>query len=112
MGPDEYPYGEFKVWIEQLIPLDRDYLHILAGALILAAYIGWTAARRRPMRPGFAVGLVLAVAIANEILDLWHDVARSAEPNLGESLKDIGLTLVLPLAAWVGLPVLRKAMRP
>ena len=110
MNADESLFGQFKEYIEQIIPLDRDHLHILVGAGILAVYILWKAARRRPFRGVEAVGVVFAIAVAGEILDLWHEIAKNGQPDMAESLKDIGLTLAVPLAVWIGRPALREAL--
>lgn len=106
MTPYHALFGEFKEYVEQVIPLDRDYLHILVGAGLLAIYLIWKAARRRPFRGAEIVGLVFGIAVAGEILDLWHDVATKGVPNIPESLKDIGLTIAVPLAALIGRPAL------
>jgi hypothetical protein len=102
-------FGELKEYVEQIVPLDRDYLHILVGAGLLALYLAWKAARGRPFWGREVVGLVFGIAVAAEIFDLWHAIARNGEPDIAESLKDIGLTLAVPLAAWIGRPVLGAA---
>lgn len=111
MNPGVSAYGDFKLLVERVIPLDRDYIHVLIGGVVLACVIGWRLARRRPVPLSYAVGLALVVAILNEVLDLWHGMSRSMDLKPAESLKDIGLTLVVPLAAWMALPALRKARR-
>lgn len=110
MSADESLFGRLKEHVEQIIPLDRNYLHILVGAGLLVAYLVWKAARRRAIREGEAVGLVFVIAVIGEILDLWDEIARHGQPDMAESLKDIGLTLAVPLAAAICWPALREAI--
>jgi len=107
---DDSLFETFKEYIEQVIPLDRDYLHILVGACLLALYVAWKAARHRPFRGREVLGLVFGIAFIGEILDWWHEIATHGDPEVSESLKDIGLTLVAPLTAWFGRPALREAL--
>jgi len=110
MTPYHALFGEFKEHVEQVIPLDRNYLHILVGSGLLAVYLIWKAVRRRPFHGAEIVGLVFGIAVLGEILDLWHDIATKGVPNIPESLKDIGLTVVVPVAASLGRPVLDEAI--
>lgn len=111
MSTDGSIFEQLKDAIEQIVPLDRDYLHVLAGAILLACYLGWKAARKRPFRGYEIVGIVFTVAFIGEILDFWRDVSEGHAPDLAENLKDILLTLLAPLVAALGGPALRRAAR-
>ena len=104
-------FRQLKLYVEELVPLDRDYLHILVGAAILASYLIWKAVKRRQFRGREVVGIVFVVAVVAELMDFWDDIAEMEHPNIAESLKDIILTVSVPAAAAIGQLILRKAIR-
>ena len=104
-------FRELKIYVEELVPLDRDFLHILVGAAILASYLIWKAAKRRQFRGHEIVGIVFFVAVVAELMDIWDGIEEEGYPNIAESLKDIVLTVSVPAAAAIGQLTLRKAIK-
>lgn len=86
-------WSEIKTLIEHSLGFDRGSLHILAGVcvqLLVAALFRTTLGSPWPWIA------VLVLAFANE----WHDIAIQPWPSpamqLGEGIKDLALTMLLP----------------
>ncbi len=103
-------FRDLKLYIEELIPLDRDYLHILVGAMLFAIYFVWTIVQRKRIRAHEAIGTVLFIAVVGELLDIHDDILEHEHPDIAESLKDIILTASVPIAVVFGRVILRKAI--
>lgn len=86
-------WSEWKLFFERLTDVSSDSLHVISGVtfLLLASAIV-----KRPVsswRPWLVVLLLTAV---NEASDLWIDRWPHLGMQVGESAKDILLTMVLP----------------
>lgn len=101
----------FKIYLQDLIPIERDYFHVLVGVAVVLGYLAWIRYRRRPVGVAAVVGLALAAGVALELPDLWDDVGLYGAPRFGESLKDIGLTLIAPSVLAAGLALRGQLMR-
>ncbi len=110
MSTERSAFSQLKRYVEELVPLDRDYLHILVGAAILASYLIWKAVKRRQFRGHEVVGIVFLVAVVAELMDFWDDIGETGYPDIAESLKDIILTVSVPAAAAIGQLILRKTI--
>ena len=105
-------WGQSKSFIERLVGVGNDALHVLIGALLVFALAGVMRTSVRDIRPGL---LVLFLALLNE----WHDLRAETWPDrsmqYGEGVKDIVLTIVVPLMLlisvrlWPGLFVRSKS---
>lgn len=71
----------------------RDALHIGLGFALFLAFSAVSRARTGSMR---AWAAVLAIALANEILDLRNDVLFSGAARNAESWHDVVYTMTLP----------------
>jgi len=87
-----------KTFLEHSIAFSDDVLHVLAGVgiqLVLAAIIRGSAANALPLAVLFGLELL------NEASDLrferWPDLGE----QLGEGMKDIILTMLLPVVLFV-----------
>ena len=82
-----------KLALSQAMALNMDALHVLIGTLALLLV---AAAMRRSIAAWWPWSIVLAAELLNEWNDLfverWPDLAT----QLGESAKDVMLTMVLP----------------
>ena len=102
---------DMKMLIEQVDQVSNDAMHIIAGGLLqllfaiilrrsLASWVPWLA--------------VVAVLLFNEAVDLWVERWPSLAVQLGEGLKDVVLTMLLPTALLFALrwfPALRQNRR-
>ena len=79
-------FRDLKLYIEELIPLDRDYLHILVGAMLFAIYFVWTIVQRKRIRAHEAIGTVLFIAVVGELLDIHDDILEHEHPDIAEKL--------------------------
>ena len=99
LGASPTFWSEAKNLIEHSFGLSRDGMHIIAGPcvqLIVAASL------RTSLRHKWPWVVVLIFATANE----WHDLQVERWPSfgtqLGEGLKDVLLTILLPtILLWV-----------
>lgn len=101
----------FKIYVEQLIPLDRDYLHVLVGAALLVLYLLWKIVKRRQFRGYEVAGIALIVAILAELMDIRDDVNVQRPPDYLESAKDAVLTVSVPGIVAIGQIIIQRASR-
>ena len=82
-----------KMFVEHASVITSDSMHVLAGMLIflLSAVI-----LRRSILSWLPWLIVLALAVANEIVDLWVEQWPDLAMQYGESAKDLLLTMTLP----------------
>src|SRR5262245_34898757 len=97
-------YQDFKQVLISWVPLDKDAWHIYIGMVCLVAS---SLGLRLPLIRFRALALGVAVSLALEVLDLWHDYAISGIPNWLASLNDIVNTNAIPalivvLIRWQG----------
>jgi hypothetical protein len=82
-----------KASLEESVPFDAQWLHLIAGPLVLLA-----AARlmRRPLSNWLPWLVVVAFGGLNEIIDLSVKRWPLAPRVLAESIKDFSMTMALP----------------
>lgn len=82
-----------KMFIEHASIITSDSMHVLAGVLILllSALI-----LHRSILSWLPWLIVLALAVANEAVDLWVEQWPDLAMQYGESAKDLLLTMTLP----------------
>lgn len=104
--------ADYKILFERSLSFSDDAVHIFAGILIqflCALVLRLSIAHWRPLLA------VVVLELANEILDIRHDVWPSPGMQLGESVKDVLLTLVVPsvlFAASRWAPAVLVSVRP
>ncbi|MDU9002929.1 hypothetical protein [Sedimentitalea todarodis] len=98
MEAETSAYQAFKLWLAGYIPLDRNTLHYLIGAGLLAAAM--VHVRNRPRTRPLVLALIVAIALgaAMELADLRDDVATLGYWRWRASLLDFGRTIAFPLA--------------
>ena len=108
MAPETSTYQAFKIWLAGYVPIDRDLLHIIFGAGVLAIAVigsGW----RRGAVGAFVVTLVLAVGM--EAIDRRDDIALTGTWRWGESVTDVIRTVLVPALAVAWLRLRRRPLR-
>lgn len=89
-----------KMFIEHASVINSDAIHVLIGVAVwlVAAWLS-----RRPVAAWLPWLAVLALTLLNEAIDLsverWPDLAM----QLGESAKDVMLTMALPTVLMIGI---------
>ena len=111
MTPDPSTYQAFKIWLAQYVPIDRDWLHLALGAVILAMAL-LALRRHRALRASIlAVAIALILGLFMEHLDRRDDLNSLSFWNWGESLTDVLLTISVPLLCFL-LVWVRSGNRP
>lgn len=91
-------WGQSKTFVERLVGLGNDAIHVLLGALLVLVFAAVMRTSVRDVRPGL---LVLLLALLNE----WHDLRAESWPDrsmqYGEGVKDVVLTIAVPLMLLV-----------
>jgi len=84
---------EAKMFIERASVVSSDALHVLVGVLawMIAAVV-----LRRSLSSRFPWLILLGLAVLNEFVDFWIERWPDLGMQLGESAKDILLTMALP----------------
>lgn len=94
-APGLSSYQGFKIWLLQVVEIDRDALHVLLGAAIVLALL----ALLRDKSGAVVAGLIIAglAGVAMEALDL-RDAWRAGEPfDWAHSADDLLRTVLVPM---------------
>lgn len=93
LGRIGFDWYRAKTFVEHAIAFSDDALHVFAGVLIqlLAA-----ALLRRSLANWLPWLVVALLEVVNEVVDLWIERWPDFAEQLGESGKDVLLTLFLP----------------
>ncbi len=84
-----------KLAIEHGSPVSNDALHVLVG---VALWLLIALALRKSIAAAAPVLTLLALLAFNEVVDLWVEQWPDPAMQYGESVKDLLLTLVVPVA--------------
>jgi hypothetical protein len=104
-------YQQFKIYVGEFVPLDRDHWHILIGAIIVIVYLlvpRWRNSHRGTMLM-LAVALILGVLM--ELIDLLDDYRSLGYARWFESAGDLFLTISLPVVYFVARNMVLKRRR-
>lgn len=84
---------QVKLLLEHATGISMDALHVLAGVLAQLLFAALFRSSFRNWRPWI---FVFALVLLNEASDLWVERWPKPAMQLGEGLKDIALTMLLP----------------
>jgi hypothetical protein len=84
---------ETKMFIERASAVSSDALHVLVGVLVWALI---AQVMRRSLSASFPWLVLLVLTLFNECVDLWVERWPVLAIQLGESAKDVLLTMTLP----------------
>ena len=102
---------DVKMVLERAGTISTDAMHVIAGVLLQLLF---ASVLRRPLSNWLPWLSVFTVLLFNEAVDLWAERWPSLAMQLGEGVKDLMLTMLLPtalLAAFRLLPSLRLSRR-
>ncbi len=107
-------WHETKMFIEHASVVSSDALHVLVGTLV---WIAVALVLRRSLSAWAPWLILLALTLFNECVDLWVERWPDMAMQLGESAKDVLLTMTLPtvlmlLTAYTSGLFVRGASRP
>lgn len=88
-------WHQAKLLAEHMIAIEHDALHMIAGSLVWLAICLW---RRQTIIQWQPLLWTFAIAAWNETVDLWTELWPDAGKQIGEGLKDLLLTMFVPLA--------------
>jgi hypothetical protein len=86
-------WHETKMFIEHASVVTSDALHLLVGTL---TWIAVALVLRRSLSASIPWLILLTLTLFNEIVDLWVERWPDMAMQLGESAKDVLLTMTLP----------------
>lgn len=86
---------DVKMMIEGVGAISTDALHVIAGVLLQLVF---AILLRRPLSAWLPWLAVLGLLAFNEAVDLWVERWPSLAMQVGEGLKDLVLTMLLPTA--------------
>jgi hypothetical protein len=92
------PFQESKLWLQDLVGLSKDALHIYVGlAIFLIAAILF----RRPLSDIRPLAAVFLVAVGGEILDLLERLEPEKDPFWASNWHDLWNTMFWPTVLFV-----------
>jgi hypothetical protein len=83
-----------KLFIEHAVRIDHDALHVIVGVLL---WLVLTLVLRRPITSWRPWLWVFAFILWNETVDLWMEHWPDPGKQYGEGVRDVLLTMCLPL---------------
>ena len=86
-------WHEGKLFIEHLVAICHDTLHLIAG---VAIWLVIAAISRRSIRSWLPLAGTAIIATLNEAVDLWVELWPSLGHQLGEGARDILATIAVP----------------
>jgi hypothetical protein len=102
-------WHEAKMFIEHASVVSSDALHVLVGVLVWVLIAQLV---RRSLAMPLPWLVLLALALLNECVDLWVEQWPSLAMQLGESAKDILLTMTLPTVMLFAVRLRPNLFRP
>ena len=93
-------WHEGKIFIEYLVAICHDTLHVLAGFtiwLLLALVL------RRSLADWLPLLAIAGIALLNEAVDLWVELWPSVGRQLGEGARDVLETIAIPALLFVAI---------
>ena len=98
-----------KMFVEHAAVVTSDSLHVLVGVI---AWIVIAMVLRRSLSAALPWLLVLVLTLLNECVDLWVEQWPSLAMQLGESAKDVLLTMTLPTVLLFAVRLRPNLFRP
>ena len=93
-------WQEGKIFVEYLVAICHDTLHVLAG---FAIWLLLALVLRRSIADWLPLLGIAAIALLNEAVDLWVDLWPSVGRQLGEGARDVLETIAIPASLFVAI---------
>ena len=88
-----WDWKQTKDFVEKSVTISSDSLHVLGGVVVM---LGAALLLRKPLSSLLPWLVVLALICINEAIDLQYPQWKVPAMDLGESAKDLMLTMALP----------------
>ena len=89
-------YQALKLLVSEYVPIDRDYLHILVGLLLVVAAVLANRYRKRSSTFLLTFTVACAIGAAMELADMFDDINSLGQWRWGESTLDFLGTILFP----------------
>lgn len=86
--------SDYKMLFERSLGFSDDVVHVFVGVFLQLSFAALLRISIASWRP---IGIIIIFELFNELIDLSRDVWPSPSMQLGESCKDVILTLALPV---------------
>lgn len=86
-------WHQSKLFVEHSLAVEHDALHLITGVLLWLA-IAWLL--RKPLSAWAPFLWMFAIIVWNEAVDFWVEIWPDPGQQLGESFKDLILTILVP----------------
>jgi hypothetical protein len=86
-------WHEGKLFIEHMVNVSHDSLHVIVGVLLWLAFAFLT---RKPLSSWLPWLWIFAVILWNETVDLWTEQWPDPGQQYAEGIKDLVMTMLLP----------------
>ena len=87
-----------KLFIEHLVTIDHDALHMMVGMLL---WVVLAMLMRRPITSWYPWLWTFAFILWNETVDLWTETWPDAGQQYGEGAKDVVMTMFVPTVLMI-----------
>jgi len=87
-----------KLFIEHLVTIDHDALHLMVGMLL---WLVLAILMRRPVTSWYPWLWTFAFILWNEAVDLWTEVWPDPGQQYGEGVKDLVVTMFVPTVMMI-----------
>jgi hypothetical protein len=101
-------YQALKLLVGEYVPIDRDYLHILIGLLLIVVAV--SADRYRKRNSTFLLTFTVACAIGAvmELADMFDDINSLGQWRWDESIRGFLSTILFPAMALLFVKIVQR----
>ncbi len=92
-------YQALKLLVGEYVPIDRDYLHILVGLLLVVVAVSVNRYRTRSSTFLLTFMVACAIGAAMELADMFDDINSLGQWRWDESILDLLSTILFPAMA-------------
>ncbi len=92
-------YQALKLLVGEYVPIDRDYLHILVGLLLVVVAVSVNRYRTRSSTFLLTFMVACAIGAAMEFADMFDDINSLGQWRWDESILDFLSTILFPAMA-------------
>ena len=89
-------YQALKLLVSEYVPIDRDYLHVLVGLLLVVVAVSANRYRKRNSTFSLTFTIACAIGAVMELADMFDDINSLGRWRWGESVLDFLATILFP----------------
>lgn len=107
-GVETSHYQALKLLVSEYLPIDRDYLHILVGLLLVVAAVSANRYRKRSSTFLLTFTVACAIGATMELADMFDDIKSLGQWRWGESILDFLRTILFPGMALLFVRIVQR----